>query len=521
MGKLTRRPPGKVLECFRAQRSQASCFHGSSESDDEPKPILIIQTPLKKYFVPVLLILIAAKVAGVLARGPSPIESDALGYWNLSTLVMQGDWLMRGEPIAYRTPIYPWFLAIVRGISPRPLATLVAIQGMLYVAMIWITCVLARLISGRDAAIPVTLLLSLPMISAITFSATVLTESLFIFLMMLHFLAVYQYAANPTKLRASWAAASFALLVLTRPIALYLWVAHGILLFVTWWQGRKDDRRTGDVTPDGESKEKQTLQFCWSHLIFVVVIVLAAFTPWWMRNSQIFGKTMLTEFVGRNIWIVTFQPGSGAGLSLPDSSEAKDLKRRLISVEPWNQWEDSSIDDTARWRLTWPVSNALVDSGLDDAQADRLMYRVASQAARAESVAFSKKAIRRTINFWRTAATDLPPQGTSSGDFRNEVTWEAGIPLIDGILDRRFSVSVAGNTFLMFLTAIAVIHLMCRRQFRAAGLWIGATLAYFCVVTGILEIPAYRYRIVVEPLVLLMCSTSLALWIRPPETCED
>ncbi len=59
-----------------------------------------------------LLAATVAKVAAVLALGPASIEMDAMGYWKLSGLVIDGDLFMMGEPIAYRTPAYPWFLAI-------------------------------------------------------------------------------------------------------------------------------------------------------------------------------------------------------------------------------------------------------------------------------------------------------------------------------------------------------------------------------------------------------------------------
>lgn len=440
-----------------------------------------------------------AKVAGVLCLGPSPIEGDALGYWRLSELAMQGDWLMRGEPIAYRTPVYPWLLAAVRTISPWPLATVVILQGGMYVATVWIVALLAVRISGFQVAGAITWAASLPMLSAITFTSTVLTETLFVFLLVLHLLAVDQYARSPGRGRSAWAGATFALLVLTRPIAIHLWAPSLGLFLAGWWIGRKN-HVSDQVVRGGKLR-------CADALLAVLTVILLL-SPWLYRNHSMFGRAMLTEFVGRNVWIVTFQDGSGAGLGLPLAPDRDELVERIARQDDWSDWEQSE-----RWRLTWPVSNALVGSGLSDPEADRLMRRVALKAASGNRVAFAKKAFRRVVNFWRTAATDLPPQGPATGDFQAQRAWGIDVPPVSAALWFRWSRSVLLNTILLLLTAASVAFLLLRVQTRASAVWIALVLLYFSAVTGILEIPAYRYRIVIEPLVLLMCSISVSILV--------
>ena len=63
----------------------------------------------QSFFIAVLL-LIAVKVALWVSLGPAAIVGDAHGYWDLSSLVIDGDAMMMREPIAFRTPVYPWFL---------------------------------------------------------------------------------------------------------------------------------------------------------------------------------------------------------------------------------------------------------------------------------------------------------------------------------------------------------------------------------------------------------------------------
>ncbi|TWT87977.1 ArnT family glycosyltransferase [Stieleria varia] len=460
---------------------------------------------MNRFLVPFLLLTIAIKVAAVLAQGPSPIDGDALGYWNLSSRVLQGDWLMMGEPIAYRTPVYPWMLAAIRWVSPWPLPTLIALQGVLYMATVCITAQLGETITGQPRAKPIVLLFSLPMLSAITFAATMLTETLFIFLLMLHLLSVVCYSEHPTRWRALLVAASFAVLLLTRPIVILMWVADVVFIVVMLWPRKGSPHRSSQPTTgiDGASAPRSRLGL-FGHFAIAALTMMLLLSPWLIRNQRLFGKPMLTEFVGRNLWIVTFQDGSGAGLPLPDSTESETLLDCLVEH---SESTDTSVPD--QWRLTWSVSDALVDSGMSDPEADRLMRSVAKQAVKTSPVVFAQKAVRRVVNFWRTAATDLPPQGDDPGQVPQLTTWDAQWSFVDAALARRWSRWVWGNSILLFAMIMSVGILIWKRPTRWHGVWLAAVLLYFCLVTGILEIPAYRYRIVVEPLVLLVCSMAV------------
>ncbi|MFN9911360.1 MAG: hypothetical protein ACK53L_02180, partial [Pirellulaceae bacterium] len=130
----------------------------------------------------VLLLLIAMKVGLILGLGPMPLERDARGYWDLSTEVLEGDVWMLGSGLAYRTPAYPWYLAACRaawGIDS--LAAIIACQGVLLVATVWLTADLAYCWSGLPTARWLTLLLALPAVTSLTFGRAVLTETLFTF----------------------------------------------------------------------------------------------------------------------------------------------------------------------------------------------------------------------------------------------------------------------------------------------------------------------------------------------------
>ncbi len=143
-------------------------------------------------------------------------------------------------------------------------------------------------------------------------------------------------------------------------------------------------------------------------------------------------QTFLTEFLGRNIWIVAFQDESGSGLSLPNSEAGNRLRLRLHRVGAEEHWQ-----------ATWAVSNALVQSGLKDTDADRLMKEVSIDAIQADPSNFSYQAFRRIVNFWRCAATDLPAQGVESGAYFGQVSWKHNLPMIEWAIDHRWSQSVS------------------------------------------------------------------------------
>ncbi len=462
---------------------------------------------MRKLLVLILLLVLAAKTGAILLKGPVPIERDAFGYWQMSASVMEGDLLMFQNPIAYRTPVYPWFLAILRLLSgPHTLQVLAVMQGLFSFGSLVIAAFIAKRITKLPKALPLTLLVGIPAVSSLVYDAAVLSESLFVFVFMMNLLAIMDYAKYGTATRAAWVGATFAITLLTRPIVLLLWIPH--LFFLLLIHLRKNGRL--------RSLMMNTVLFRSRvyHTLLAAVVVAACVSPWLMRNQLLFDRPFLTEFIGRNIWVVTFKDGSGANLEIPSSKPAQELVKRLDQVEHVDLatvFGSGYNGPDDRWRDTWHVSNNLVRSGLNDADADQLMKQVAVEAAQKDSRFFAFKAFRRVVNYWRCAATDLPPQGLSTGPFHGQYTWQYSVPSVDWALKYRLSQSVMLNTLLLSGLAFSVVLLIVNYPTRPYGIWIASILTYFSLVTGILEIPDYRYRIVLEPLVALTFGSALAV----------
>lgn len=442
----------------------------------------------------ILLAATITKFAAVLAIGPASVELDAKSYWQLSDLVIDGDLFMLGKPIAYRTPIYPWFLAGVQFVfGTGALGAIVVLQALMAVATIWLAGKFAAELTQSAWAMPLTILVALPALSAVTYSATVLTETLFTALLMLNLWSTLMYVRAPTFGRAAICGVTYALAMLTRPVMMHLWVVHVVFVLAV-----RKQNETGQ-TETGPQSGRISLGRQWSHLGVAALTVGILISPWLLRSQHLFGRPFLTEFLGRNIWIVTFQDGSGAGLDFPATDDAAELKRRLVGS-----------DAAEQWRSTWPVSRALVASGLNDPEADHLMKQVSIDAIQSGPGPFAYKAVRRTANFWRCAVTDLPVQGSGDGQYQGQRFWSFDLATVVWAIDHRLSRWVWFNTLVTTVIAFAVMILILHRDTRWSGVWVGLILSYFAAVTGLVEIPNYRYRMILEPLAAAVVGGTLA-----------
>ncbi|MCC9599654.1 glycosyltransferase family 39 protein [Stieleria sp. JC731] len=465
----------------------------------------------------ILLLLLLVKVAAVVARGPSPLIWDAKYYWELGQSVAGGDLLLTGHEVAYRTPGYPWMLGVINAISAEPLWMLACVQGILWVATVGITAELARLISGDRRTALLVMVVSTGMVSSVTYTTTVLSETLFTFLVMLHLYTVARFVRQPSPPTGGLVGFTLAMAMLTRPVAMLLWIADVIFLLARFfWRHRSGSQDSS--SHDAGNREDVTHSKSWPSpdrrqaivgCAIAALVTVVCVMPWLLRNQAIFGKLMMTEFVGRNIWIVTFQDGSGAELEFP-STDAGSALRHALGEE---RWDDLQSDQ--RWRETWTVSKSLTAAEIDDAQGDRLMKDVAFDAIKQSPSPFAKKTVRRIFNFWRTRATELPesfvevaassklsPEEISQTQYSGQSIWGVRVALIDTALRYRLSNSLLANTFLMLLTGLATMLMLYSPATRASGLWLLLVLAYFTFVTAVLEIPGYRYRMIVEPVAL-------------------
>jgi hypothetical protein len=464
----------------------------------------------------------------VLLRGPAPIELDSVLYWKLGEAVRSGDVFFVDSKIAFRTPIYPWLVAASQHFGSYSLLVLSVIQSTLIIASIWIAALIAEHIvatgfqpvversTGWKPVATLVWFLSLPLISIFTYSNVVLTESLFAFVLMLHLHSVVRFASRPSHQRAVFIGLTFGIAILTRPVVMHLWIAHAFFFSVIWVSNRiqlRKDPPLADAQPSRarEGEDTSTLPLAGestpvaaerghglrlSHVLLMLIATSLFVVPWMARNNSMFGRLKVTEFLGRNLWITTFQEGSAAGCKLPDSEAMNEMRRQLPNI------------DKMDWRHTWTISDAVVASGLKDAQADRLMQRVAFDAIKVSPTIFLAKTAKRCVNFWRTSQSETLSQTRDLQDFKQH-TWSYKFTPLEWLITVRASRFVWLNTLIWLVLVASCVWLAIHADTRAYGVWLLLVFCYFTSVTSLLEIETYRYRMILEPLAIATIATAL------------
>ena len=125
--------------------------------------------------------------------------------------------------------------------------------------------------------------------------------------------------------------------------------------------------------------------------------------------------------------------------------------------------------------------------------------------------------LRRIVNYWRCANTDLLMQGVSSGESSPQQNWNHNLNWPQKWLERRGSQSVLCNTVLTIAMFLSLVYLFMNQTTRPQAIWLSLILTYFCVVTGTLEIPDYRYRLIVEPIVAATLGSAWAVLMSKKE----
>lgn len=434
--------------------------------------------------VVVLVLLDAAKHALLWSTGLGQPWSDSVGYWRLGTDVARGDIGMLQTAWGYRTPGYPWFfggLIATLGES-RAFVAAITIQHLAVLAtdllVGWWTLRLTR-------SMGVALIASLAMVLSTArplYANWLLTESLATFFLTLAAFLLWSTGQRGLgRLVAASAVAAVGILV--RPSLVVLAPLVVAIAIIDAWR----------------------IPLSFGRRIFRValptVILLGLLAPWCGRNAHLFGRWTLLTFTGRELWTANFSPWPGANLTVPDDGPGEELRRRLVDAP--------SID----LRHNASVAGALTKSGLNDAETDRLMERTAWLAIRRDPGRSAVHVLARTGTFWYCKEY-APPPPLDAPVFRDLVPPEQ--PATERVTAKLLAASPE-RTFLgtwawSGLTVIALLVAIWSPLLRRAGLIVGILLAGTTLLTAILEIPLYRYRLPLEPLTVVVLAA--VVWDR-------
>jgi 4-amino-4-deoxy-L-arabinose transferase-like glycosyltransferase len=186
-----------------------------------------------------------------------------------------------GHPSAFRTPVYPILLAVNYLFFGDNHIAIIVLQIVFSVLTALAVYLAARELVSDRAALFAGLGYAF-LVSPLTYTFLVGTETLFSFLLMYFFLYCLKMIREPQRMR--WtvlAGVTLGLAVLTRPIAVYL-IAMPVGILI--WRGWPISRRT------------------MVRSVIVVGIFMFVMSPWLARNQMVFGYPGLSTITGTNLW---------------------------------------------------------------------------------------------------------------------------------------------------------------------------------------------------------------------------
>lgn len=427
------------------------------------------------------------KHAALIAAGQLQPWGDSTVYWRMAGDVAAGDWWLTNHPVAYRTPGYPWLVGLIRsGAGEYALFSTVVLQH----ACVWLTTLLTVASTWRVSQSVRATILAWVVCAFSTarplYANWLLTESLAtLFCMLACWLFLLAYGCGCWK-RLAFAGFVLGCGVLVRPALLA--VVPAVVVLGMWIAARYSRAwfRRGLVG------------------LAAPVILGLTLLPWCIRNSLLFDRFSLVVFTGRELWTASFSPWPGAHLPYPAGPEADELLAQLGRTE---------ID----WRHHWSVSRVLARRGWNDAEIDLAMERVARQAIAERPLTAAVCMLARCGTFWycwewptdlTREPADIEARRVYADQFRwHSPGWQARVIMFLKWSPERHRIA---SLVMVLLSWTGLVRLLLREQTRPAAVFIGLILVTTTLLTATLEIPLYRYRCGLEPLLIIAAAAGWA-----------
>ena len=419
-----------------------------------------------------------------LAGGQAPFVFDAHGYWSHGRQMAAGDWFLLGDSQAFRTPLYPAFLAACQLLfGSRALVAMAISQHVMGMATALLVGWAAWHVTRQRQAFLVVYLVSMVSLGAVQYANHALSETLFALTIALHIAALAWWHRSPGLAAAAALGATLALTALVRPTTTYLWVPELLVLAV--WGGRGRERwwdRAG-----------QPLTFA--------AVTLLVVLPWLCRNQVILGRPALSSDLGQCLWHSCFFE-RGAALPMP----AGDSASRLRGVD---------------FRREFAVYAALRNSGLSEREADRWMTEVSVRAITEHPFAFARKVVRSWLGHWYVVEEAYPWYEQRAGDEapyldQRPWNWPGLTQPLAPLLRFAYRYSEVVGAIAGMLALAGALGLIAAKIHRPLGVCLLFALLYFSTVTAVVVVPLYRYRMVTFPFMTMAAVagafTLLARW---------
>jgi hypothetical protein len=456
----------------------------------------------------VLIVLILGKAWLFFTTGQPPLFRDSLGYWRLAEQMAGGDWLMLENASAFRVPGCPAFLAVCQGcFGPWALVAVTGIQQIFVVLVALITAWICWRITGSKSAVLIALALSLVCIARCYIGLYPLSDNLLCLLLSILFAFFVIWFQRPAL---GWAAVIgfiLGLCILTRPVMQLAWAP--LLLGMAL--------RLGELGP---------WRKLWKHALCLLTPMVLVVGPWLLRNEYCFGRFFLTKSMGRQLWDSCFVGNNNGRLMNPamDFAEEGPATQEVFAAL---RGRDPNFAEYLRDYMT-DNFNALMELGYSEVEADDLMRTVAIEAIRAHPVKFALTRSYRCLIFWINSEenfhwyyrnadrAEVATHFTLKADeepssYEGQRAWYLPAPadLLNALTSclwfpSRWVYAVAFGALVWSL-----INLISRPPWRTLGMAIALLLLYFTAVTSIPAQPMYRYRMVLEPIMIVVVSAAI------------
>ncbi len=232
----------------------------------------------RKKMVLILLLVLALRLPAVLAASRYPERTlwpDSAGYLSLTHGLLEGEGYHDAQNTAWdlvRTPGYPVFLASIFLAFGESMAWVVAVQLLLSVGVGLMLLALGRRIGSEGAGFVSGILYAVSL-NPVLWALAILSDTLFVFLVMLAFLVFLQGVESRSFWRLGLGGLLLGLATLTRPIGLLmipLWGVWAVACRPCWGlEGRRGR--------------------LWAAAAIFVAGSLVAVLPWAYRNQRVRG----------------------------------------------------------------------------------------------------------------------------------------------------------------------------------------------------------------------------------------
>jgi hypothetical protein len=444
----------------------------------------------------VLLVLLnLVKALTFIGAGQPTPESDGVNYWKMGIDFAHGDWLLREHAVAHRPPALPAYLAAMQTCFGRyAVVATTVLQILMDFGTGLVTAWICARVTGNRGGAVVGLALSFLCVSRSCFMIFVLADNLLCASLVLYFAAFVAWLKRPSL----WTAAAIGLLLavsaLLKPIALPLWIPTLAIMAYKLWQ-------------------TTALKVFWRHAAVLLIAMCILLAPWYYRNKVLFDHWFFTQFTGRAVWSGCH--GRPEQMPVEDS---KGPKNQVILAE----LKGMNVNMSAEWDV---YRGLMKKPGRSDYEADKLM-----EAAQLEAILEhpGQYLAGRPLRFawfwlspkpwldvpwgwfyrdrelptgWPTKFKDPPESYVPPG----QVRWSEPFLLSANTAYLRVVWHPNSAVFGLFALAASIGCVLMVRDpaYRDVGLVIASVLLGISLGTSLTVWPQYRYRLPLEPFMIV------------------